>query len=131
MDICDYPGIDIVRNIEDTPWPIEDNQFKLIRAQHILEHIKDGIAFINILNEIWRVGKPGAIFIGEVPRYDSPNFFRDPTHVRPLSEHSFDMFLEDTKIHAGSGYQICCKFRKHKIYVNQNRDVVWELEVVK
>lgn len=114
-------------------WQIPSDTYDRVKAQHILEHIKSGEAFINILNHAWRVAKPNGLFVGEFPRYDSPNFFRDPTHCRPLSENSFDAFLVDSKIHFGSGYNVQCKFRKvlQGIWVNENRDVCFTLQVIK
>ena len=112
---------------------IESNMYDKIICSHILEHIKKPESFINILNQVWRVGKPNALFIGEAPRYDSMNFFRDPFHCRPISENTFDAFFVDSKIHFGSGYNVKCKFRpiNRGVYVNGNRDVVWELQIVK
>lgn len=131
VDMFDY-GQKYQFNLEETPWPIEDNKYNQVVALHILEHIKDGFAFIQILNEIWRVSKPGALFRGACPHFpSSPNWYRDPTHCRPINEYSFDMFLENSAIHAGDGYGIKCKFRKVKLWVNNNRDICWELEVVK
>lgn len=133
LDMFPY-GQDIVHNLCDTPWPIEDNQFLEIKANHILEHIKDGEDFINILNEVARVAKPGAIFRGEFPRFPtSPNWYRDPTHCRMTNEFSFDLFLENTPIHVGDGYGIKAKFRPlgQGISRNSNDDIFWTLEVVK
>jgi len=112
------------------PWPIEDSTYDKVVAKHILEHIKSPRAFIHILNEVWRVTKSGGAFVGECPRYDSPNYFRDPTHCRPISENTFDAFLEGSKIHFND-YGVVCGFRKRSISVNTNRDVCWVLEVVK
>lgn len=116
-----------------TWWDIPSDTYDRVKTQHILEHIKSGEAFINILNHAWRVAKPNGLFVGEFPRYDSPNFFRDPTHCRPLSENSFDAFLVDSKIHFGSGYNVQCKFRKvlQGVWVNENRDVCFQLQVIK
>lgn len=114
-------------------WTIPSDTYDKVKAQHILEHIKSAEAFINILNHIWRVAKPNALFVGEFPRYTSKNFFRDPTHCRPLSENSFDAFLVGSQIHFGSGYNVQCKFRavNRGIWVNENEDVCFTLQVVK
>lgn len=132
IDMFDY-GQEYVFDIEqEEPWPVESNKYDKIICSHILEHIKCGWAFIRILNEIWRVGKPGAIFEGAAPHFpSSPNFYRDPTHIRPINEYTFDAFLEGSQIHFGPGYDVQCCFRKSKIWVNGNRDICWELEIVK
>lgn len=133
IDMFDY-GQKYIFDVSDyRAWTqISDNSYDKVKAQHILEHIH-GLSFIPLLNNIWRVGKPGALFVGEAPHWTSPNFFRDPFHVKQISEHTFDAFLEGSQIHFGPGYNVQCKFRPigHGIYVNTNRDVVWTLEIVK
>jgi hypothetical protein len=122
------------RNTKPPAWSlIPSNYYDKIKAQHIMEHIKRPESFINILNQIWRVGKPGALFVGESPHWTSSNYFRDPFHVRPISENTYDAFLEGSLIHFGPGYNVQCKFRivGNGIYINNNRDVCWELSVVK
>lgn len=39
MDINDWPGVDIVWDLEKFPWPIEDNTFEYIMVNHVVEHI--------------------------------------------------------------------------------------------
>jgi SAM-dependent methyltransferase len=131
MDLYNY-GQSITHDMTITPWPIDDNQFSYVLAQHILEHIHDGMAFINIMNEAWRVSKPGATFKIAAPHFpSSPNFYRDPTHCRMLNEYSFELFYKDTPIHVGKGYGILCAYKPRSVRVDGNRDLHVELEVVK
>lgn len=130
LDICDF-GQKYILNLEHiAPWPIKDDTYDNVVANHILEHIVSADAFIHILNEIWRVTKSGGLFRGAAPRWDSPNFTRDPTHCRMISEHTFDGFLQNSHIHFND-YGILCAFSKETIVVNHNRDVIWGLRVVK
>ncbi len=130
LDYQDF-GQKYVFNLEDVkPFPIADNEYDRVVAYHILEHIKSPEAFINILNEIWRVTKPGGRFIGAVPHFMSKNFRRDPFHIREFDEFSFDGYLENSPIYFND-YGLLCVFRKIYINVNQNHDVCWELEIVK
>lgn len=39
MDYVDYPGVDIVHDVEVFPWPIPDNTFQLAVSSHVLEHL--------------------------------------------------------------------------------------------
>lgn len=131
VDIFDY-GQKYIFNLCNKNWPIESNIYNRIVAQHILEHIEGGWDFINILNEIWRVGKPGAIFAGACPHFpSSPNYYRDPTHVRPINEYTFEAFYVNSAIHFGTGYNVKCKFKPHRVWVDSNRDIRWELEIIK
>lgn len=131
MDMFNY-GQKIVHDLTVAPWPIKENQFDYVLAQHILEHIKDGMDFINIMNEAWRVSKPGATFKIAAPHFpSSPNFYRDPTHCRMLNEYSFELFYKDTPIHVGAGYGIVCAYKPRSVRVDGNRDLHVELEVIK
>ena len=130
LDIADF-GQKYIWNLEDLGrWPIEDGLYDGVVANHILEHIKSPQAFMHILNEIHRVTKHGGIFKGAAPRWDSPNFTRDPTHCRMISEHTFDGFLLDSPIYFND-YNISAVFKKTNVLVNSNRDVVWTLTVWK
>lgn len=131
MDMYSY-GQELTHDMTLFPWPLADNQFQFVLAQHILEHIPNGMDFINIMNEVWRVSKNGATFKIATPHFpSSPNFYRDPTHCRMLNEYSFELFYEKTPIHVGDGYGIVCKYKPKSVFVDSNRDLQVELIVVK
>jgi predicted SAM-dependent methyltransferase len=130
LDYMDF-GQKYVFNLEDVKrFPIADNEYDITVAFHILEHIKSPEAFINIMNEVWRVTKPGGIFKGAAPHYTSINYFRDPFHVRPMTENTFDGFLKNSPIYFNE-YGIFCVYKPRAIFRNPNNDVCWELEIVK
>ena len=39
MDIRALPGVDIVHDVEDIPWPLPDGCCMAIMASHLVEHI--------------------------------------------------------------------------------------------
>jgi predicted SAM-dependent methyltransferase len=57
VDIAAEPGVDLVHDLENFPWPIPDNSVDEIVCNHYIEHTKDLIKF---MNEIYRIMKPGA-----------------------------------------------------------------------
>ena len=66
--------------------PFPNQEFDLIYASHILEHI----TYIKSLKkELMRILKPGGTLIVIVPYYLSPDAWGDDTHVRAFSIHSF------------------------------------------
>lgn len=94
MDMMDIPEVDIVWDIETFPWPLKDESVNRAIASHVLEHINPhkGI-FIKVMDELWRVLKPGAQFAFVVPHGESPGYIQDPTHCNPINEltmHYFD-----------------------------------------
>ena len=81
-----YPG---------EPLPFESNQIQSVSAFDFLEHIPRSDRspvgdftnpFINMMNEIYRILKPGGVFIALTPCYPSHAAFTDPTHVNVISE---------------------------------------------
>ena len=90
IDIRDY-DFNIVHDLEVTPWPLEDSCCNVIVCSHILEHITPKY-FIDVMNEIHRVGKPGCEIMIASPYGVSPRFVQDPTHCNPISEVTLKYF---------------------------------------
>jgi len=67
-------------------WALEDNSVGVLRASHILEHLKDPV---HSMNEAYRVLAPGGFLLAEVPSTDGRGAFQDPTHVSFWNENSF------------------------------------------
>jgi SAM-dependent methyltransferase len=101
--VDEYYGLDIIES--DNPnikkcdlfvdkIPFDDNTFDYVTAVDFMEHVprvvyyKDKLhhPFIHVMNEVYRVLKIGGSLFISVPVLDSSNFFyRDPTHVNPVS----------------------------------------------
>jgi SAM-dependent methyltransferase len=93
MDIRKEPGVDIVQDLETQPWCLPDECVSFVVASHVLEHINPArFGFINVMNEIWRICKPGAQFAIAVPYAGSPGYWQDPTHVNPINEVTWAYF---------------------------------------
>jgi predicted SAM-dependent methyltransferase len=69
--------------------PYEDNTVDEVRAYDFLEHIPVGKT-VRVVNEIWRVLKPGGKFISYTPDAEhGQGAFQDPTHVSFWVESSW------------------------------------------
>jgi SAM-dependent methyltransferase len=93
VDRVRLPGVDLTLNLERL-LPFSDNSIKEIRAEHILEHVHN---FMQLMEEIHRVCRHGARIYVLAPYYKYEGTYRDPTHVRFFTEHSFDYFQEGVK----------------------------------
>lgn len=71
--------VDIAFDLNWQCWPVKQESFKIIIAEDVLEHLDD---FIHFFDECWRILRPGGQIVVQVPRYDSENVWRDPTHRR-------------------------------------------------
>lgn len=88
VDVIPFDGVDIVADLKQV-WPWADGSVEELNASHFLEHF-DGTERIHILNEAYRVLKPGGKFTFVVPYWGSCRAYGDPTHKwPPVSEFSF------------------------------------------
>jgi len=71
---------------EGLPYP--DNSVDMVRAHDFLEHIPIGKT-IGVMNEIWRVLKPGGLFDSFTPSTDGRGAFQDPTHMSFWNQNSW------------------------------------------
>lgn len=92
MDRAPAPGVDIVWDLDNFPWPIADSSYERIHASHIIEHVHDVMRF---MAEIYRVAAPGAQVFITTPHFSSHNSYIDPTHVRHMAARSFEYFSGD------------------------------------
>ena len=87
VDIAAGPGVDFVWDLEQYPWtPFKDDSCEEIYMSHYLEHVKD---FMKFMDEVWRICQNGAIVKILSPYYTSIRAWQDPTHVRAISEATF------------------------------------------
>ncbi len=100
LDRAALPGVDIVHEIEKFPWPmpnssgpIPDSSVTDIRAHHVLEHVRD---LVGVMEEAYRILKPGGTFSIVVPYYKHEGAFSDPTHVRFFTEQTFHYFADES-----------------------------------
>ena len=104
-------GLDIRENLERNiryadlaveALPFSDNMFDYITAYDFLEHIPRVVylperrfSFIQLMNEVYRVLKPGGIFFSRSPFYPISSAFTDPTHVNVITADTFPMYFDD------------------------------------
>lgn len=107
IDYRKLPSVDIVHNLEKFPWPIENNSVLVAICSHVVEHIDPhGGVFINFMDEIWRILKPGGQLAIATPYAGSPGYYQDPTHCNPCNELTFSYFDPEDTLTAGQLYNI-------------------------
>jgi len=85
-------GADFLVDIECEPLPFSDSSVDEIYCAHLVEHIHNLIPF---MNECYRVLKPGGRMEILAPYYTAIQATQDPTHVRFISENSFNYFTDE------------------------------------
>jgi SAM-dependent methyltransferase len=77
--------------LNEFPLPFDDDSFDEIHAYEILEHLGtqgDWRFFFDQWSDFWRILKPGGVFIGTCPAWNSPWAWGDPSHTRVVSPES-------------------------------------------
>lgn len=106
-------------NLTVQPIPYQDDFFDSLSAFDFLEHVPrvvvrpDGTTsfpFIQLMNEIWRVLKPGGRFYASTPAYPHEKAFRDPTHVNVIAAKTWRYFCDPYL--EGTMYGFHGRFRK-------------------
>lgn len=90
LDISPECNPDHVVDIERDRFPFDDNSVDEVHAYHILEHLGEG--FFHCMREIYRVCVHDAKIFIAVPHPRHDTFLMDPTHRRPIMEHTLVMF---------------------------------------
>jgi len=82
------PGVNVVCDFE-RGLPFKDGSIAAAYSIHSIEHMRDVIPF---MVDLYRVCAPGACVTVKTPYYASRKAFVDPTHVRFMTEESFEYF---------------------------------------
>jgi ubiquinone/menaquinone biosynthesis C-methylase UbiE len=77
LDIAPLPGVDVVHNLDQYPYPFENETFDRVYCNSILEHVADAM---QTMSEIYRILKPGGLVYISLPHYSHAKTYADPTH---------------------------------------------------
>lgn len=104
-------GIDVKDNVPQgilradlciEPIPFESGYFDFVTAFDFIEHIPRLLyhpgrryPFVELMNEVHRVLKPGGIFLSFTPAVPKNSAFVDPTHVNFITEDTFPTYFDE------------------------------------
>lgn len=115
VDYRSVPGVDVVADIE-RGLPIRTSSIDAVWMRHVIEHVRD---LIGVMEEVYRICRPGGTVDIDVPYYTSRGAFRDPTHVRYIAEDTFEYFEPPTD------YGIKTRFRIERITYDVRKPFRW------
>jgi ubiquinone/menaquinone biosynthesis C-methylase UbiE len=95
LDSNPRTAADVIHDLGKLPYPFADNEFELIFASHVIEHVPDVMAFVT---ELYRIAKPGGRLKIVTPHYTNPDWPNDPTHRNHFNSYSFDTFIEGRQV---------------------------------
>jgi SAM-dependent methyltransferase len=124
LDSSEAVNPDVLWDLNELPYPFEDNTFDEILAYSILEHLDD---LVKVMEELHRVAKPGAILDVRVPYWDGYGFASDPTQKRMFTESTFDFFTGK----AGYSYITKARFKIKRLKRIYHPKFNWMPEFIK
>ena len=93
---------DLVCQLGFEPLPLSDNSVHKMVCRDFLEHLPKAYysesarrlkyPIIDLMNDIWRVLRPGGTFTSRTPCYPHVEVHRDPTHLSVWTLESMDYF---------------------------------------
>jgi SAM-dependent methyltransferase len=92
VDQFAFPGVDHVVQLGRAPLPFDDASVDEVHASHFLEHLT-APERCQLLNELYRVMKPGAKATIIIPHWGSTRAYGDPTHQWPPVSEMFFYYL--------------------------------------
>jgi len=105
IDIANVDLANIIQSdLSQSAIPFEDGSMDYITAFDFIEHVPRVIylpnlrlPFVELMNEIHRVLKPGGILLAQTPVYPFAACFTDPTHVNPVTSETFSLYFDDQR----------------------------------
>lgn len=94
VDIVKNSTVDLVHDLNNFPWPLQDDHFDAVIMKHVIEHLKD---IPKTMNEILRVCKNSALIYVETPHYTNNSSWGDPCHFWHLNTTSLQQFVGSEK----------------------------------
>jgi SAM-dependent methyltransferase len=124
LDIAAETHPDVVHDLNCLPWPFPDNHFREVLAYDVIEHLE---GFFQVMEEIHRICRNGAVVRITVPHFSCGNAFADPTHRLFFSYRTFDYFTGEN----GIDFYTHARFRKRSsrmfFFPSFTNKLVWRL----
>jgi SAM-dependent methyltransferase len=106
LDRVGLPGVDLVFDLEwlargEVDLGFHGDYFDHVEGSHLLEHLD---AYLPVMEELWRVTKPGGTARFTVPYGASDEAWEDPTHRRSFTHGSWRYLAQPTYWFAAPPY---------------------------
>jgi len=89
------PHVDVAWDLNDLPWPWEDETFEKVAAISVLEHLRQNL--LTSMDEIWRILVPGGVAVVKLPHWKANISWEDLTHLHCVGPGVMDQLDPRTK----------------------------------
>ena len=115
VDLVEAEGVDLAWDLsESIPFP--DDSFARALSEDFVEHVPADRT-IQLMNEVYRVLRPGGVFQVHVPESPGITASQDPTHRSAWNERTFSYFEDGNwrRDEYGVSYGVVARFRIEKV----------------
>jgi predicted SAM-dependent methyltransferase len=126
VDFNDRTDADVIHDLNSFPYPFEDSSIDEIFLDNTLEHLDD---VMRVMEEVYRICKPGGKVKVIVPYFRSLWAFIDPTHKHYFTVESFAYFDPDHIICTRYDYTLA-RFKTEKIVFNETLANRWTKKIM-
>jgi hypothetical protein len=88
----DAPGVDVVHDLNDYPWPFQSDSVNELVMEHCLEHLVDRN---RAMKEVHRILKVHGVARIAVPHFTWQLAYTDPTHRHFFAHGTFAYYARD------------------------------------
>jgi SAM-dependent methyltransferase len=121
IDFNSRTKADVIHNLNVFPYPFEPESFDEIYLDNVLEHLDEPI---HVMEEVYRICKPGGLVKVIVPYFRSPWASIDPTHKHAFTVNSFAYYDPDHIICQRYDYTLA-RFKLEKLRFNETYENRW------
>lgn len=120
------PYVAMAHDLNELPWPWEDDQFESVVALSVLEHLYHSL--LVSMNEIWRITEPDGLVIVKLPYWKAEISWDDPTHIHKAGKHLMHQFDPTTRRGQQYGFYTPRKWEIIEGKFNDQRSsLIWHL----
>ncbi|HEX5735553.1 MAG TPA: methyltransferase domain-containing protein [Blastocatellia bacterium] len=95
MDINPRTAADVIHDLDDLPYPFDDDEFDEVVGRHVIEHVRDPLA---VMSELHRITRAGGVVKIVVPHWTNPDWATDLTHRNHLNSYSFRNLTDERAV---------------------------------
>jgi SAM-dependent methyltransferase len=119
MDINPRTAADVIHDLDDLPYPFDDDEFDEVVGRHVIEHVRDPLA---VMSELHRITRPGGMVKIVVPHWTNPDWATDLTHRNHLNSYSFRNLTDERAVFP---FYTTVRFRQRAARVTMLK--IWKL----
>lgn len=118
IDKVAFRGVDLVWDLEKTPYPLPAECATILIASHVVQQLKPWL-FVGIMNEWWRLLKIEGELMISTPYAGSFGFYQDPENIKGFNEACV---TPDTEVLTKEGYKKIVDIKKSDKVLSLNPD---------